>query len=205
VNGAAMERGHRTPDIIMRFWGAALLLLLPFTAPAVRAECEAVPQDVQDYLRTEAGWSIVDTSDLYEPQYGIWEQRDVWQKFRGAGACPGLAEGNFWGNDKVGYALALKKTIGRRTFEKLVIVSRSGEKFVSDELIPQTDAAYEGATAPVIFAVWTASPGIYTDIDSGGTITLINDALVCEYVALWKTIYYYYSEGTIKSLHVKSP
>jgi hypothetical protein len=206
ATGATIERRHWAIAVIMRFWGAVLLLLLPFTVSPVRAECGAAPQDVQDFLRTEAGWSIIDTSDLYEPERGVWEQRDVWERYRGAGPCPGLAEGNFFGNDKLAYALALKKTIGGHTFEKLVVISRSGEKFITTELVPQKDVAYENESAPVIFVVWKTVPGTYRDEDSGKSITIKSDPIVYEHVEQpWSTIYYYYSEGAFKSLHVKSP
>jgi hypothetical protein len=178
-------------EVIMRFWG--VLLLLAFTVSPVRAGCGDVSQDVQDFLRTEAGWSIIDMDDLYEPQ------RDAWERYRGGGLCPGMAQGNFFGDNKPAYALALKKTIDGHLFEKLVVISRIGERLIATELVPQKDMVYAGASAPTILVVWRTVPGTYKDLDSDESIDVKSDPIVFELIESTSTIYYY-AEGAFKSL-----
>lgn len=178
-------------EVIMRFLSAVLLLLLAFTVSPVWARCEDRPQDVQDFLRTEAGWSIINVDDLVE------EERDAWKRYRGGGLCPGMAEGNFFGDNKQAYALALKKTIDGHLFEKLVVISRIGERLIATEVVPQEDAMRTGG----ILVVWRIVPGTYKDLDSDTSIGIKTDPIVFELIGSTSTIYYY-SEGAFKSLRI---
>lgn len=159
-----------------------LLAMMLLVSARAWAGCDNLPPDVRDFLRSESGWSIVSLKDLYEVE------RSDWDKVH-SGLCPGMAEGDFFGNGHQSYALALLSTVKGRTFERLVVLYRSGRVISSQELVRKTDMMY--TNSPTIFVVWKTMPGVFFDLETGSHISISNESIVWEVIGSMSTMYYY--------------
>src|SRR5580704_13231988 len=75
------QRVHRAAHLshvvrvqrMRRIYSSLVILVLGMSSQAHGA-CENVPQLVSDYLRSEPGWSLVDTKDLVEDDRLLWDE-----------------------------------------------------------------------------------------------------------------------------------
>ena len=173
----------------MRVFFISLLMMFGVCASA-NAACESVPQDVQEYLRSEPGWAFVDVKDLVDDDKSLWEQSHH-------GLCPGVAIVDLDGKGQQSYALALLKGGSGRAIEKLVVIRRQSGRFMRWVLAPPANVMYTNVMAP--FVVWRTSPGTYRDLKSGHQVKLTHHGIVYEKMEATATVYYL-SKGRFKSI-----
>ena len=172
----------------MRVFFISFLMLFG-TCASANAACENVPQEVQEYLRSEPGWAFVDVKDLVDDDKNLWEQAH-------SGQCPGVAIVDLDGKGQ-SYALALLRVSGRQVVEKLVVVRRQSGQLKGRILVPPANVKHTDVAAP--FVVWRAGPDTYRDLKTGRQVKLAHDGIVYEKMEATATVHYL-SKGRFSSI-----
>jgi hypothetical protein len=163
----------------MRRSGAASLLaalLLFVLSTAALGACPLPSKEVQQYLSSQPGWSVVDIKDL------ISDDQKLWAQHRGT-SCPGIAIAKLDDSGRQAYAIALLDRAGDRLNEKVVVLLPR-----SARLSPRTLITAHKVDTPSV--IWRAPPGDYRDWEGGPTIHVPTDSIVVEKMESNAMLYY---------------
>jgi hypothetical protein len=170
-----MRRLHLAPLV---------LLSLLLAAPAFAAQCSA-PKPVRGFLKTHAGWSLVDVTDLGAAD------RVAWRKLH-RGACPGVAVAELGSKGEKSYALAVLSKGRNGRMERLVLLEADGKKLVPRTLVPAFAVG-----DPIV--VWRAKPRSVREFGSRRRIALPRDSVVFEKIGMSSKVFYF-ADGQIRTL-----
>lgn len=171
----------------MRTTLIALMLLITNCTSAF-AQCRTLPEVVQQYLRSEPGWSVVDSSDLVPADNVLWERYH-------AGLCPGMAVVDLDGAGQPSYGLALLNRESGQ--EKLVILRHQPSGFSADLVVPPTSVSSANIISPRV--VWRVGAGNFRDRENGQITRVSHDAVVYEKLEATATAYYL-EDGRYRSI-----
>jgi len=101
-----------------------------------------MPDDVQVYLLSQPGWSVVDTKDLVEDDQNLWEQHH-------RGLCPGIGIVDLDGRGETAYALALLNHANGQVTEKVVVIRNQGGS-VAELLVPPMNIMFTNVASPLL-------------------------------------------------------
>jgi hypothetical protein len=164
----------------------ALCIGLSFCGVA-RADCDEVPPPVQEALKAEPEWVLVQRKDLLE-------EHRVFSDEARPGLCPGFAAADLEGEGRPSYALSLIKFEGTKTFQKLVVLRPDGDGFKPETLVDAREIAMP-------FVVFNVGPGTYDRAAGDKGVTVKTDSIV--YARLFTgATQYYLAKGKFRSFAV---
>lgn len=169
----------------LRAIGLVAALILSCFSVAARADCNLLPRDVQAYLKSQQGWSVVTEDDLISDDVALWHKYHTNQ-------CPGFTAVALGPGKALSYALALLHRNRSEISEKLIVIEQRAGQPAYLQLV---------AVAPVVspFVVWRAPPGIYRDEISRKSTRAPHDAIIYEKMEASATAYYL-SDGRFHSV-----
>src|ERR1700680_1602073 len=119
-----------------------------------KAECAAIPAEVEQYLRSQPGWAVVDMKDLVKDDQALWERNH-------SGLCPGIAAVDLDGTGTNAYAVALLNSANGQETERAVVLRRQAGRVTQEPLVSPTNVRFANVASPLV--VWRAGPGTYRD------------------------------------------
>ena len=160
----------------------AVALALSLQAdPAPRGDACALPAALRDALQARFGTSrILKAADLFE------DERALFQKER-RGACPGLAQGKFFGaKERPALALVLLDVEPKKNLR--LVVARPA---MSTWTFFEADELDQGST-PV---AGRGDPGTFTDLGRSITRTSANEVVTLAGYETWQRVYVWNGRG----------
>ena len=120
---------------------------------------------VEEILIKNSGWKILEFSDLSPDDQVIWKQTS-------ANYCPGVAIGDFSGDGRQTYAVAIILDAGKRQEEKLFFADLKNDVLTITELNSENNVTF-------FAAVRKGTPGEYKDVyDRTKKISIKNETIV---------------------------
>jgi hypothetical protein len=133
------------------------------------------------------GWKIVSPSDLTEHDRVLWNAKH-------SHVCPGIANGDYFGDRHVSYAVTLINRQPTKMLQTLVVLKpRDG----SYELI-ELSKAQEASRVLVVFR---QRPTAFEDIDAGERTKITSDSIAYEDIAAGMLVYAWFN-NKFNEIHV---
>jgi len=132
-------------------------------------------------------WKIVSTSDLTEHDRVLWNAKH-------SHVCPGIANGDYFGDRRVSYAVTLVNRQPTKMLQTLVLLKPHNGSY---ELI-ELSKAQETSRVLVVFRLRPAS---FEDIDTGERTKITSHSIAYEDIAAGMLVYAW-RNGKFKEIHV---
>jgi hypothetical protein len=147
-----------------------------------------LPKSAEGVLEAKLpGWKIVSASDLTEHDRALWNAKHSHD-------CPGVAEGDYFGDRQVSYAVTLVNRQPTRTLETLVVLKRHNGSFELTEL----SKAQEATRTLVVFRL---RHDTFEDIETSERTRTTSDAIAYEDIAAGMLVYAWH-DGKFKEIHI---
>jgi hypothetical protein len=147
-----------------------------------------LPKTAEGVLEAKLpGWRIVSPSDLTEHDKVLWNAKHSY-------VCPGIANGDYFGDRHVAYAVTLINRQPTKMLQTLVVLKPHDGSYELIELSKAQEASR-------VLVVFRQRPAAFEDIDAGGRTKITSDSIAYEDIAAGMLVYAWYNDK-FKEIHV---
>ena len=147
-----------------------------------------LPKTAEGVLEAKMpGWKIVSPSDLTEHDRALWSAKH-------SHVCPGIANGDYFGDRHVSYAVTLINRQPTKVLQTLVVLKPHDDSYELIELSKAQEASR-------VLVVFRQRPAAFEDIEAGETTKITSDSIAYEDIAAGMLVYAWYNDK-FKEIHV---
>ena len=143
------------------------------------ADCEPHIAGLDNYLRSNPGWKLVQVKDLQEDDREFWGEKH-------AGQCPGYTSVRFYGTQDAHVVALAEKT--QNGFREKLILLRAGPPF-SCVVLARPDVY------PTPAVVFNAPAGTYFDERTRKNTAVPHEAIIYSKLESWSLLFYWHLKG----------
>ena len=147
-----------------------------------------LPKTAEGVLQAKLpGWKIVSPSDLTEHDRALWNAKH-------SHVCPGIANGDYFGERHVSYAVTLINRQPTKMLQTLVVLRPRDGSYELIELSKVQEASR-------VLVVFRQRPATFEDVDAGERAKISSDSIAYEDIAAGMLVYAWQIDK-FKEIHV---